>query len=446
MILKRGLKFVLFLICLQLLEAPPSRAETTSEIKRISREAKQYTTSIQVTLYAGMNTDISGTHTGTGFIIDAKNGWILTNAHVSGQSPGDTTVTFSDGTETKAIRLFVDRFFDIAIIKVQPTSLPKEAGEAKLNCEAVPEQGTPVITYGNPTDYKFSATTGIVSDLAWFFPHSYIHTDATADHGSSGGPLIDAEDGRIVGIVTALGKQKDDAAILPSILATPIIHACKIIDLLQKHHDARYRRLPFDVAYDFKTHQPVVMSETSKSSPFKTGDVITKIDGIEINNIPDLVTSLRGTDTSTKVTVTRHLNPETNQNRELETVEANIETIPIESSLLDLAVGVSGVLFGKPWYIDVNAESHGSQIVVTDILESKVNFLGIDGGMILQSLDGIPFNDLDKFYEYLDTVEDERSLRFVLCVPDQGWNLLSRECRQVTTKKYDLKWFGADGQ
>ena len=77
--------------------AVPARAtEAMPDLEAMLSRAKSYTVEIRSKLYIGMNEDSSGLWEGTGFIVNMEKGWILTNAHVVGRSPGDVYVELFD--------------------------------------------------------------------------------------------------------------------------------------------------------------------------------------------------------------------------------------------------------------------------------------------------------------------------------------------------------------
>ena len=100
-------------------------------LTKILEEANQYTVKIQNSIekpyvedgYAGR---------GTGFLVDKVNGLILTNAHVSGSSPAINEINFKNRKPVSAKQVYIDPELDLAIIKVDPSLIPKNAKEAHL--------------------------------------------------------------------------------------------------------------------------------------------------------------------------------------------------------------------------------------------------------------------------------------------------------------------------
>ncbi|MGL4608566.1 MAG: S1C family serine protease [Trueperaceae bacterium] len=143
---------------------------------------------------------------GSGFVLD-DSGHILTNYHVIEDAEG-IEVTFSDETTLTAELVGIDPRNDIAVIKVEPTQAlqPVELGESKTL-----QVGQRTIAIGNPFgEFSRSLTTGVVSALNRTIEgpegltiSGMIQTDAAINRGNSGGPLLDSM-GRVIGINSAI--------------------------------------------------------------------------------------------------------------------------------------------------------------------------------------------------------------------------------------------------
>ena len=144
---------------------------------------------------------------GSGVIIDAQRGLVLTNHHVVENADG-VSVTLSDGRSVEAEFLGSDADTDIALIRLPMDKL----GGEKLT--AIPladsdrlQVGDFVVAIGNPYGLGQTVTSGIVSavgrsgiPVAGF--QNFIQTDASINPGNSGGPLVNLQ-GQLVGINTA---------------------------------------------------------------------------------------------------------------------------------------------------------------------------------------------------------------------------------------------------
>jgi serine protease Do len=139
---------------------------------------------------------------GSGFIIDST-GIIVTNRHVIERAI-QIRVLFNDGSQISARLLAASPLTDVALLKVDVDHpLPTlDWGDSDIV-----QVGDPVLTIGNSLGWGTSVSAGIISGLNRNLQDtpfdSYIQTDATINHGSSGGPMID-RNGHVVGINTAL--------------------------------------------------------------------------------------------------------------------------------------------------------------------------------------------------------------------------------------------------
>jgi 2-alkenal reductase len=150
---------------------------------------------------------------GSGFVIDAQGGYIVTNNHVveNVNSPGagaSFDVIFSDNRTVQATLVGRDPFTDIAVLRV-PTSGLKAAALADSDSVSV---GATVIAIGSPLgEFQNTVTAGVVSgkgrrvqESAGVFLEDLIQTDAAINPGNSGGPLIWAAVRKVIGMNTLI--------------------------------------------------------------------------------------------------------------------------------------------------------------------------------------------------------------------------------------------------
>ena len=136
---------------------------------------------------------------GSGVIVDADDGYILTNHHVVADADG-IEVTLSDGRTLDAEVVGSDERTDIAVLKVEPENLT----EMPIGDSAKVRVGDFVIAIGNPYGLDNTVTSGIVSALGRTGINrggveSFIQTDASINPGNSGGALVNM-DGELIGI------------------------------------------------------------------------------------------------------------------------------------------------------------------------------------------------------------------------------------------------------
>ncbi len=143
---------------------------------------------------------------GSGVIVDAKRGLVLTNSHVIANAV-EISVTLRDGRQLKAEVVGTDPETDVAVIKIPPENLvdikPTDSDELRV--------GDFVVAIGNPFGLGQTVTSGIVSALSRSGLgiegyEDFIQTDASINPGNSGGALVNLR-GELIGINTAIFSQ-----------------------------------------------------------------------------------------------------------------------------------------------------------------------------------------------------------------------------------------------
>ena len=139
---------------------------------------------------------------GSGVIIDAQRGYVLTNHHVI-EGADDVSVTLADGRTLTAEFLGSDADTDVALIRIPTGGL----SELPLGDSGRLQVGDYVVAIGNPFGLSQTVTSGIVSavgrsGIRGLGYQNFIQTDASINPGNSGGALVDLR-GQLVGINTA---------------------------------------------------------------------------------------------------------------------------------------------------------------------------------------------------------------------------------------------------
>ena len=239
---------------------------------------------------------------GSGVIVDAKNGYILTNNHVI-KDAFEITVTLSDGREMQAEILGRDPDTDIAVLQVQADKLTRvpigDSGRLRV--------GDFVVAIGNPFGLGQTVTSGIVSALgrSGLGIESYedfIQTDASINLGNSGGALVNLR-GELVGINTAIFGGSDGSRGNIGIgFAIPINMAHDIMQQLVEHGEVKRGRLgaqgqdltpQLAQAFDLALTSGVVITQIEIGSPahkagLQVGDVVVEANGRKIRSAGDM--------------------------------------------------------------------------------------------------------------------------------------------------------------
>jgi putative serine protease PepD len=161
-----------------------------------------------------VRTSRAGTPTGTGsgWVLDAEAGLIVTNAHVVNQ--GSTVEVVGGGRERRATVEGVAVCADIALLRVRDG---RGLRSARLRTDGRPQQGETVVALGFPSggSQALSSTTGVVSVARTVYSDpspdvpaypDALQTDTALNPGNSGGPLVDLQ-GRVVGMNAAEGAE-----------------------------------------------------------------------------------------------------------------------------------------------------------------------------------------------------------------------------------------------
>jgi len=141
---------------------------------------------------------------GSGVIIDAKNGYVLTNNHVIDQAD-KIKIKLNDGREFDAKTIGSDKQSDIALLQLQDA---KDLNEIKVADSDALRVGDFTVAVGNPFGLGQTATSGIISALGRSGLNlegleNFIQTDASINQGNSGGALVNLN-GELIGINTAI--------------------------------------------------------------------------------------------------------------------------------------------------------------------------------------------------------------------------------------------------
>ncbi|MGB0757014.1 MAG: S1C family serine protease [Patescibacteria group bacterium] len=240
---------------------------------------------------------------GTGFVVDADEGFILTNRHVVDDEDAQYTVVTNKGKEYEASVVARDPFNDLAVIQVQSLTLP----ELSFADSDTLKLGQSVIAIGNSLgEFSNTVTTGVVSGIGRDIIaggvgqserlDNVIQTDAAINPGNSGGPLIDLA-GKVVGVNTAVSRQGQLIG-----FAIPSKEAKKVVESVERYGrivrpyiGVRYILLNERVAKeeglnvvegalivpgDAPSELGVIPESPAEIAGLVVGDVITKVDGV----------------------------------------------------------------------------------------------------------------------------------------------------------------------
>jgi len=263
---------------------------------------------------------------GSGFVIDATRGYVVTNNHVienvRNTDPGASfDVIFSDNRVVKKAKLIGrDDKTDVAVLQVPAQGLK---AAALANSDSAPV-GTTVVAIGSALgELQNTVTTGIVSAKGRRVPETdtvvlqdLIQTDAAINEGNSGGPLIWAATKQVVGMNTLVNRQAGAEGLGFSIASNTVRDIAN--ELIT---NGKIDRGAIGIAYNLLTPrlaaslslpsdtQGVIITQILPSSPAATSglrvnDVITKINTQQIDGTHPISSILLHTRPGDKVTLT----------------------------------------------------------------------------------------------------------------------------------------------
>jgi Do/DeqQ family serine protease len=236
---------------------------------------------------------------GSGVIVDAKNGYIITNYHVV-ENASEITITLLDNRSFSAKVIGSDEGADIAVLQAkQPNLIAMALGDSTRL-----EVGDYVVAIGNPFGLQHTVTAGIVSALGrtGINPDGYedfIQTDASINPGNSGGALVNLR-GELVGINSAILSRSGGNIGIG--FAIPVNMVKGVMDQLIKYGQVRrgvlgvniYNVTP-DIAKEFGLTESsgalvagVAPGSAAERAGVKTGDIITSINGTTMKDASEL--------------------------------------------------------------------------------------------------------------------------------------------------------------
>lgn len=315
---------------------------------------------------------------GSGFIISAD-GFILTNAHVV-EGASDVYVTLTDKREFKARIVGSDTRTDVAVLKIDGSSLPRLTMGDSDKIRA----GEWVLAIGSPFGLENTVTAGIVSakarDTGDYLP--LIQTDVAVNPGNSGGPLINLK-GEVIGINSQIYSRS--GGFMGISFAVPIDEALRVADQLKASGRVTRGRIGVQIGEVTKDvaeslglarAQGALVQRVEPDGPaakagLEAGDIIQKYNGAAIERPSDLPRMVGATKPGSRATV----------------------TVWRKGSARDLSLTVVELEADKPKQAeDKKAKPDNTPnslgLVVSDLSDAQKKDLKVDNGVMVESATG----------------------------------------------------------
>lgn len=257
---------------------------------------------------------------GSGFIVDLKSGYVMTNNHVV-QEANDITVQTFDDRKFKAKLVGSEPSVDVAVLKLENFN-PGSLRQLGLADSDEVEVGDWVVALGAPFSLPQTLTVGVVSALGrggvlgGGALEDFIQTDAAINPGNSGGPLLNL-DGKVIGINTAISSPTGSSAgigfAVPAnmarLAAEMLINDGRVIRGFLGIDGRDFNELSPDVLRELKLTEEsqgtmivgVVKGSPAEKADLKPYDVIQTLNGTPISSFSQLRTRLAFTKPGTEV-------------------------------------------------------------------------------------------------------------------------------------------------
>lgn len=349
---------------------------------------------------------------GSGVIVDAKRGLVLTNNHVIANAV-QITVTLRDGRHLDAEVVGTDPETDVAVIKIPPEGLTalKMADSENLRV------GDFVVAIGNPFGLGQTVTSGIISALSRSGLgiegyEDFIQTDASINPGNSGGALVNLK-GELVGINTAIFSQSGGNIGIG--FAIPINLALQIMEQLIETGEVKRGFLGVSMqdinpalaeAFGLKQKGGAIVSKVLEGSPadkagLKAGDIIMSTDGKQIRNAADLRNRIGLLPVGEKIKF--KILRDGNESELIVTVDENTQANTGPRAINELLQGVTigDIEKGSPYFGKVEG------VAVLNVQRGSVAWRsGLRAGDIVTSVNKASIKNLQEFLSIVDKKED----------------------------------------
>ncbi len=354
---------------------------------------------------------------GSGVIIDAKRGLVVTNYHVIANAD-EITVKLRDGRNLQAELVGSDPDSDVAVIRIPAgrlTAIPLADSDAL-------RVGDYVVAIGNPFGLGQTVTSGIISALARrglgiTGYDDLIQTDASINPGNSGGALVNLR-GELVGINTAIYSQSGGNIGIGFAIPTNMVS--RITEQLVAHGEVRRGFLGAQLqdldpdlaeAFGIKARSGAVLVNVIENSPaaragLQPGDVVVEINGKTVESAAALRNEVGLSRIGEKLTLT-YIREGKRRNINIKVAERETAEIPSDLRNERLA----GATFGD---IPEQSPAFGRirGVMVFEVEQgSRVAAAGLREGDIISSVNRTPTRDLQEFLRVVNLVKGQMLLR-----------------------------------
>ena len=358
-------------------------------------KAEKFAVRVKTSIGYPFAEDEAGTFHGAGFLVDRETGWILTNAHVSGRGTGDIEISFKGQDFIDAELLYADPDLDFSVLHVEKDLIPAAALEAELDCGSKQLSGTEVAAFGHPHNLHFSASRGIISKVRFYQGRDWVQLDAAVNPGNSGGPLIDLDSGKVVGINSMSIKDAEGLN-----FAVPMPPVCKTISLMLSGKNPSPPKLLINFAADDVREQYLTIAGSLKGElpeGLQIGDVVLKVNGIAVSTPTEVANALRGVNAAADFTLSE------GKNKKTVSVAFTPKPLVTERSYIFM----DGAIIAADFYLE--RQQREKRFMVHSVRDgSYADQVGFSKGEIIIAVDGIKPESITHLKELLESKEEKQ--------------------------------------
>jgi serine protease Do/serine protease DegQ len=346
---------------------------------------------------------------GSGVIVNAAEGLVLTNAHVV-EGAEEISVTLQDDRSFKAEVVGTDRASDIALLRIPAENLT----ELRMADSTTAEVGDFVVAIGNPFGLGHTVTSGIVSALgrSGINPDGYedfIQTDASINPGNSGGALVNLR-GELVGVNSAILSRGGGNIGIG--FAIPSNMARSVMEQLLEFGEVRRGMLGVNIysitpdiaeAYGVKETQGALVSQVmpdsaAENAGIKVGDIIRSVDGKAISNANDLrnTIGLKRSGDTVELEVLRD-----GKKRKLK-AQLGEQAVAVQVSAMDIHPGLQGAELETLDASSPQFSGEAGVLVATVEAGSPAAQRGLRAGDVIIGVNRRKVSDLGEFQQYAE--------------------------------------------
>ncbi len=345
---------------------------------------------------------------GSGVIVNAREGIVLTNYHVI-KGADEVHVSLTDGRDYMAKIIGVDPDIDIAVLKIKPEKLT----DANLADSNLLEVGDFVVAIGNPFGLGQTVTTGIVSALGRTGLgiegyENFIQTDASINPGNSGGALVNLK-GQLVGINTAIIAPSGGNVGIG--FAIPINMVKSAMGQILKYGKVRRGTIGINIqditselrqAFSLSSGQRgVLVTGVDESSPadkagIKPGDIVVAVNGETTTSTGQLRSQIGVKGIGDKIDL--------DVIREGNSLKFSMKVAAPKTSVTDIRGKYSRLLDGARF----ENQPQGKGVIVTRIApNSNAAYSGLRQGDLIIGVNRLRVNNIEDFRKLLSREYDQ---------------------------------------